>query len=113
MVSVKITISKAQVKAKVDSAWKAGLFVLSNEILADCNQYVKRSPDRTMLKSSLIQSRPQDGVLVWDTPYAKRQYWEIQTALTPGTTWRWIETAKRKHLKQWQALAQKGVKDNL
>lgn len=110
---VKVRISPEQVQAKVMGAFSKSLYGLTTEILADCNEYVKRSPNHTMRDSSLIHSRPAEGVIVWETPYAKRQYWEIQTALTPGTTWRWIETAKRKHLKQWQALAQKGVKDNL
>ena len=110
---MKITISKAQVQAKVMGAWKENLFGLTSEIMADCNDYVKRSPEHTMRDSSLIHSKLNDGLIVWQTPYAKRQYWEIQTALTPGTTWRWIETAKRAHLTQWQALAQRGFIDHL
>lgn len=110
---MKIQINKAQVQARVMGAWKANLHALTTEILADCNEYVKRSPNHTMRDSSLIHSKPSEGLIVWETPYAKRQYWEIQTALTPGTTWRWIETAKRKHLKRWNDLAQRGVNDNL
>ena len=110
---MKITISRAAVEAKVNNAWKRNLFALTTEILADCNDYVKRSPEHTMRDSSLIHSKPGDGLIVWETPYAKRQYWEIQTALTPGTTWRWIETAKRNHFQQWQNAAQRGFIDNL
>lgn len=110
---MKITISKAQVAAKVTNAWKAGLFGLTTEILADCNEYVKRSPAHTMRDSSLIHSKPADGLIIWETPYAKRQYWEIKTALTPGTTWRWIETAKKQHFRRWQDLAQRGFTDHL
>lgn len=110
---MRITINKAQVQAKVQGAWQAGLYALTNEILADCNEYVKRSPNHTMRDSSLIHSQPSQGLIVWETPYAKRQYWEIQTALTPGTTWRWIETAKKNHLARWQKLAQRGINDHL
>lgn len=110
---MKITINKAQVQAKVMGAWKENLFGLTSEILADCNEYVKRSPEKTMQKSSWIHSKLSEGLIVWETPYAKRQYWEIPTALTPGTTWRWVETAKRAHLTQWQKLAQKGFIDHL
>lgn len=110
---MKITINKPQVKAKIQGAWDKGLFTLSSEILADCNQYVKRSPDQTMLKSSLIHSKPAEGILAWVTPYAKRQYWEIKTALTPGTTWKWCETAKRKHRNEWKELAQRLLRENL
>ena len=110
---MRITISKSQVKAKVQGAWKETLPALTEEILADCNEYVKRSPNHTMRDSSLIHSRPSEGVIVWETPYARRQYWEIKTALTPGTTWRWVETAKKKHLKTWQDKAERGFVSNL
>ena len=110
---MKIQINKAEVQGKIMGAWERNLPALTEERLADCNEYVKRSPNHTMRDSSLIHSKPSEGLIVWETPYARRQYWEIQTALTPGTTWRWIETAKRKHLTRWQRLAQKGVNDNL
>lgn len=109
---MKMTINRAQVKAKIDGAWNKGLFALSSEILADCNEYVKRDQN-TLRDSSLAASRLGKGILVWDTPYAKRQYWEIKTALTPGTTWKWCETAKRKHKDQWQKKAQRGFLENL
>ena len=109
---MKITISKAQVRAKIDGAWEKGLFALSSEILADCNEYVKRDQN-TLRDSSLVASQLDKGLLVWDTPYAKRQYWKIKTALTPGTTWTWCETAKRKHKKTWEQKAQRGFIDNL
>ena len=110
---VRIKISPEQVAAKVTGAFDKALYGLTTEILADCNEFVKRSPDQTMLKSSLIHSQPKEGKIVWATPYARRQYWEIQTALTPGTTWRWVDTAKKAHMERWQRLAQKGVRDNL
>lgn len=109
---MKIKISKAQVKAKIDGAWQKSLFALSSEILADCNEYVKRDQN-TLRDSSLTASQLGKGILVWDTPYAKRQYWEIKTALTPGTTWKWCEAAKRKNKDTWQRKAQRGFIENL
>lgn len=110
--SVKINISPQQVEAKVMTAWTKGLYDLSNEILADCNEYCKED-QHTLINSSLTHSRPQEGKLIWQTPYAKRQYWEIRTSLTPGRTWKWCETAKRKWKSRWQRLAERGLKDNL
>ena len=109
---MKITINRAEVKAKVDNAWKNGLPILSEEILNDCNQYVKVRHHQ-LEQSAITHSELDKGLLIWETPYAKRQYWEIQTALTPGTTWRWIETAKRNHFDKWKNAAQRGFIDNL
>ena len=109
---VQIIVSKTQVEAKVKGAWEKALGPLSEEILADCNEYCKEDTGM-LIASSLIKSRPQDGKLIWETPYARRQYWAIRTSLTPGRTWKWCETAKGKHKSRWQRLAQKGLDDNL
>ena len=103
--SVKIQIDRNKVGAKVMGAWKESLLPLSSQILQDCNQYVKVD-SHAMELSSGAASDLRNGKLVWDTPYAKRQYWEIKTSLTPGRTWKWCETAKRKHKADWQKLAE-------
>ena len=109
---VKIQISTQHVETKVMTAWDKGLYALSNEILADCNEYCKED-QHTLINSSLAHSKPSEGKLIWETPYAKRQYWAIKTSLTPGRTWKWCETAKRKWKGRWQQLAEKGLRDNL
>lgn len=109
---VKIQIDPNRCAAKINNAWDKGLFILSSQILGDCNQYVKVD-QHTMESSSYVASELREGKLVWDTPYAKRQYWEIRTSLTPGRTFKWCETAKRKHKKDWEKLAEKLLKENL
>lgn len=110
--AVQIKINQNAVEAKVISAWEKGLYILSNEILDDCNQYCKEDTGM-LIASSLTHSRPQVGRLVWQTPYAKRQYWAIRTSLTPGRTWKWCETAKSKCRDKWKRKAEKGMRENL
>ena len=109
---VRIQISKNQVEAKVMTAWEKGLGTLSEEILADCNEYCKED-QQTLINSSLVHSKPEQGRLIWQTPYARRQYWAIRTSRTPGRTWKWCETAKRKNKSRWKRLAEKGLRSNL
>lgn len=109
---VHIYIDTNQCAAKVKMAWDKGLFDLSSQILGDCNQYVKY--DRGTLEgSSYIHSKLGEGTLIWQTPYARRQYWEIQTSLTPGRTWKWCETAKRRCKETWRRSAEKRLRENL
>ena len=110
--SVKIDIDPNKVGAKVVGAWDKALPMLSEEILADCNEYCKEDSG-TLIKSSMIHSRPKEGKLVWETPYAKRQYWAIKTSLTPGRTWKWCETAKAKWGSRWKKLAETLLRMNL
>lgn len=109
---IRIQIDPNKVGLKVQGAWKESLLPLSAQILQDCNQYVKVD-QHTMESSSYAASDLNNGKLVWDTPYAKRQYWEIKTSLTPGRTWKWCETAKRKFKSDWQKLAEKLLRSKL
>lgn len=110
-----IRINKSAVEAKVMAAFNKGLAVLSEEILNDCNQYCKEDSG-TLIASSLMHSLPAQGKLIWQTPYARRQYWEIRTAYTdvnPGASWKWCEVARRKHFDRWQRQAQRLLEMNL
>ena len=112
---VKINMQRHAVEAKINGAFQASLPQLSEEILNDCNQYCKEDTG-TLIASSLIHSRPQEGKLIWQTPYARRQYWKIRTAhkiVNPSATWRWCEYAKQRHLQQWRAQAQRLLEGNL
>lgn len=102
---VKINIDKAAVLAKIDLSDPKKLKVLSEEILADCNEYCKFDTGN-LIDSSLIASQLDRGLLVWATPYAARQYYQIRTAYN-GRTWRWAEVAKNNRLDRWIEQAKK------
>ena len=106
---VKINISKSAVVAKVMTAFTDTLPELSEEILGDCNKYCKEDTG-TLIASSLVHSVLSEGKLIWQTPYARRQYWAIRTAyrtVNPEARWRWCEYAKQHHMADWQKTAQK------
>lgn len=109
---IRILVDQTKVEARITGAWDKQLYALSSQVLGDCNQYVKID-QHIMEASSYAHSRLAEGILVWQTPYAKRQYWEIRTSLTPGRTWKWCETAKQKCRTAWQRIAQKGMNENL
>ena len=112
---VRIDIKPGTVTAHVMGAWKKGLALLSNEILNDCNQYVKWDSG-DLMASSLTNSKLSEGKLIWQKPYAKRQYWEIKTAYkipNPNATWKWCEVAKKRCIDRWQQQAQKILEMNL
>lgn len=108
---VRINIQHHAVEARVMGAFEAALPQLSEEILNDCNQFCKEETG-ALISSSLTHSRPQEGKLIWQTPYARRQYWEIRTAYN-GKTWRWCEYAKQRHKARWERQAQRLMEMNL
>ena len=113
--SVTIHVDKHAIEAKVMGAWRKGLPLLTNEIRSDCNQYVKWDTG-ALAASSLIHSVLAEGKIIWQTPYAKRQYWEIQTAYkthNANATWKWAEVAKTHLIDRWQRQAQRITEMNL
>ena len=106
---VKIEIDKARILADLDLSDPRRMSMLASEIRADCNEYCKRDSG-DLVASSLIHSRLDKGKIIWATPYAKRQYWEIRTASkdkNPMATWRWAEAAKANRLRRWERQAAK------
>lgn len=112
---MKISINRHAVEARVMGAFKAGLSVLAGEIRDDCNQYCKEDTGM-LIASSMVHSRLDQGRIIWQTPYARRQYWEIRTAyqtVNPNAQWRWAEAAKRYHMHDWERQAQRLLEMNL
>ena len=106
---VKIIIDENSIQATIDGAWENGCEMLCSQILKDCNKYCKRDTGM-LIMSSYIHSDLKHGRLVWNTPYAARQYYEIPTANpkpNPDASWKWCEVAKSRHLSEWQMQAQK------
>lgn len=112
---VQMKINKAAIRRRVLGAWGKGLPALSEEVLKDCNEFAKEDREHLIL-SSVFSSDFKAGELVWNTPYAARQYYEIQTAShdqNPNARWRWCEAAKRRRKAEWALQAQKGMDENL
>lgn len=106
--AVTISINEYDIANKIDKACSKGLEMLSSEILKDCNYYCKER-DGALIQSSLIHSDLKRGLLVWQTPYAARQYYEIRTAhktKNPNATWRWVDVARTNKILEWAKKAQ-------
>ena len=106
--AVRFQINENSIKVKIDNAWESGREMLCSQILRDCNMYCKEDTGM-LIMSSYIHSRLKEGLLIWQTPYAARQYYEIPTAykdVNPQASWRWCEVAKQNHLAEWGRQAQ-------
>lgn len=105
---VKIDIKPVAIVNKIEKAWDKCVGELSSQILKDCNEYCKEA-ELTLVNSSLIHSQLDKGLLIWNTPYAARQYYAIETAyktVNPKATWRWCDVAKVNHHEEWEKQAQ-------
>ena len=106
---VRINIDQHAIAARLNNPLtEQGMEMLSSQILRDCNRYCKEDTGM-LIDSSMIHSDLKHGVLVWQTPYAVRQYYEIRTAyhdVNPEASWRWCEVARNNHFDRWIRQAQ-------
>lgn len=112
---VTVKVNPATVTAKVTDAFDAILPQLSELILADCNEYCKED-STALIGSSISHSQMKEGKLIWETPYARRQYWSIETAykdVNPKATWKWCEAAKAKEKEKWRLQAEALMRSKL
>ena len=106
---VKIKVNEGGIEKIIEHSFDSACAVICSQILRDCNEYCKEAEGGLIL-SSLLHSKLDEGLLIWQTPYAARQYYEIQTAnKTPNhnATWRWVEVAKNRYFSRWVRQAEK------
>lgn len=104
---VRVIVDENNVIRKIVRTVNNGLGMLSSEILRDCNEFCKEDTGM-LIASSYIHSDLENGKLVWQTPYAARQYYEIPTAyhdVNGQATWRWCEVAKQHYGAEWERKA--------
>lgn len=108
--AIKVDLNTRAIVQKFDGKFDSNVLpVLTEQIAYDANQYAKvRSHALEM--SMPLHSDFTHGIIKWVTPYAARQFWEIQTAHTdvnPNASWKWFFVAKGKHLAQWVEMAKR------
>lgn len=109
--TIKIKVNNAGLTAKrLKRVFEAGVMpVLAEQILSDCNQYVR--VDQGTLRDS---AHPERGGwdIVWSTKYAKKVYFTGTPSKisNPNASLRWCEKATRAHAKEWGEQATKLMK---
>jgi len=77
---------------------------LDGQVLKDSNYFCPQDQD-LLIDSSIIASEPLgQGILIWDTAYAKKQYYELPNKSkdkNPNARMKWFEVAKAQNLKKW------------
>lgn len=104
---VKIKTNTSQIKAKITAGSDLAVYAITEAIIEYGNMYVRE--DQGILKNSaLIASRPQDGLAIWDTPYAKRMYYTGTPSkdVNPQASLMWAEKGVKTHQKELNQIAQ-------
>ena len=100
--------------ALVKKAFNMGLIAAQEQILTDCNCYVK--VDQGQLRDSAQHSVGDLKLTVsWNTPYARRQWYTGTPSKdkNPNASMKWAEVAQKEHNKDWIKHIEKGMKNGL
>lgn len=89
--------------ARLTNAKNKAVFAVTEQALADSNNYCKFDQGE-LVESSKKASKPEEGLMIWDSKYARRQYY-LDTANTddnPNAQKMWAHVAHSKHNDEWQ-----------
>ena len=109
--AVKISIDRSRVAARIKAGKMSMIAAVAEQALSDSNEHCKFYTG-DLRKSSATASDPQNGLLVWNTPYARRQYYTGTPNTSkkdgnPKATLQWCETARNENGDEWQRIAQR------
>lgn len=112
-VTCSVSFDSAGVKERVEDKTKRAQVAIDSMVLSDSNYFV---PVKTSMleKSSITNSVLGSGVLVWRTPYARRQYngvnFDHSKQLNPNACAKWFEAANARWHDKWIRLANEQFK---
>jgi len=101
-----IDFNVAKIASKIKSHIGTLQPVLDMQVMKDSNYFVP--VDKHQLEKSVLNSKLGSGVLVWDTEYAKKQYYHFvkkSKDQNPNASTKWFERAKERSMKTWEKIA--------
>lgn len=111
---IRVEFHREAVRARVKAASKKATFAMATQALKDSNYYAKQDQG-TLIDSSLTASDLEGGFLVWDTPYAKRQYYTGTPSkdANPNASTMWAHQARAQHGEAWRRIGQDTLKEGV
>lgn len=99
---------------KIVNAFSKGLFAAREQILTDCNYFVRQ--DQGTLKASGKPEMKGDVLeITYNTPYAKKVYYTgtPSTSVNQNASLQWCQKAADTFSNDWQAQIERGMSNSL
>ena len=93
----------AAIQAKIKAGNSMMIPAVTESVIEYGNVFVPEDQG-TLKDSALIASRPQDGLAIWDTPYAKRRYYTGTPSKDKNL--QWVEKGVNTYKKELDQVAQ-------
>ncbi|CAI8882538.1 minor capsid protein [Bacillus sp. IT-79MI2] len=116
MILLNIRIDTPAIEGKVIEATEKAQFALDQQVLKDSNFYIPKDTGE-LERSSIRFSRPGEGHIEWNTPYARRNFYGVNFNFShdnnPNATSLWFEHAKARNVADWARLVEETIKNHL
>lgn len=116
MIRLNIRIDTPAIEGKVMEAVDKAQFALDQQVLKDSNYYIPKDTGE-LERSSIRFSRPGEGHIEWNVPYARRLYWNPQYSFShdvnPNAMGLWFEEAKARNVTDWARIVENEIKRKL
>ena len=112
--SVRVYTNYARIKARVENGRKSMIAAVTEQVVQDGNYFCKQDQG-TLMSSALSASQPKKGLAIWNTPYAKKQYYTGTPSkdVNPNASMMWVEKARSAFGADWQKIADKEFKGGM
>ncbi|MDM5191131.1 minor capsid protein [Bacillus hominis] len=116
MIRVNVRVDTGVIESKVLEATRKSQFALDQQVLKDSNFYIPKDTGE-LERSSIRFSRPGEGHIEWNTPYARKLYWNPEFNFSkqpnPNSQALWFEEAKARNVTDWARIVENEIKRNL
>lgn len=105
--AIKILSDKNAIKKMIAFGVQSARVALTEAIIEYGNKYV-RIDQGTLKDSSYIHSKPEQGLAIWNTPYAKRMYYTGHPVkdINQQASLMWAEKGVKTNKKELDSIAQ-------
>jgi len=116
MIRFRVNANVSGIRDTVNEAVKAGQKQLDQEVLKGSNYFIPKHTGE-LEKSGVRASQIGKGKIVWDTPYARRLYYNPQYNFSkdanPNAQGLWFEAAKARFFSDWVRMTQQIINQQL
>lgn len=113
MIRLNVQVDTSVIESKVIEATQKAQFALDQQVLKDSNYFIPKDTGE-LERSSIRFSRPGEGHIEYNTPYARRLYYNPQYNFShdvnPNATGLWFEEAKARNIMDWKRIVENEIK---
>lgn len=116
--TVKGNFDTQAAKSRISAAIHKAQMKLDQQVIMDSNYYcpLRAAQGGTLQKSAIINTVLGSGLVIWRTPYARRQYYGVNfdhsKSANPNACAKWFEAAKARKMEQWRKIVDDTIKNS-